>query len=258
MTKRIPPVPHPVKITVATDIELWTTIDPGTKRHRVQCDICKSQVRLTTTGHPDRFFQHRNFCYIKAEREKALVQEQHPTPALAVGHHQRPRYPANSSLSELSTSLSNLRTNSPFRPTVLNHFSQNPLPTSQQPEKPMLCHGTQVDWTPGSIWVSYPYHQHEVRMVGWSPIAFNSKTNTITLRSDKCSGSLSKEEFEAPCRSCRNVPYSTEFRDFIERATEAKPHTPWHYLTSDQMQGLLAKMAAELRILRTKVCIYFF
>ena len=49
------------------------------------------------------------------------------------------------------------------------------------------------------------------------------------------------------------VEHSVEFKSFISRATDAKEHTPWNYLTGEQLLGLLKKMAGQINFLRTKV-----
>jgi hypothetical protein len=78
------------------------------------------------------------------------------------------------------------------------------------------CPGIFVDWTPGDIWGSYPYHQHKVRVVGWQPVGFDSDSNKIQPRSDKCEEKI--ESYDELCPKIFVIPWSLEFKHFMERA----------------------------------------
>jgi hypothetical protein len=132
------------------------------------------------------------------------------------------------------------------------HAGHFPIPTIHVSRRTRICPGVGISWLPGSVWESYPYHQHAMRAVGWMPIGFDPKENKIFIRSDSCANQLFEND-EVPCTRCLLVEHSPEFRRFISRATEAKEHTPWNYLTSEQLLGLLKKMAGQLKILRIKV-----
>jgi len=51
----------------------------------------------------------------------------------------------------------------------------SPNSTIQMPQWVRICPGIGIYWLPGSVWKSYPYHQHAVQAVGWKPIGFNPK-----------------------------------------------------------------------------------
>ena len=160
------------------------------------------------------------------------------------------------SLSGLTTSFSHLQITSPMPSlTVVDpnpqtgYFSIPTIHTSWA----RICPGIVVSWLPGSVWGSYPYHQHAEQAIGWMPIAFDSMANKIFLHSDKCVIQLFEQD-KAPCTCCLLVKHSVEFKSFISRATEAKEHTLWNFLTGEQLLGLLKKMAGQLKTLHTKVC----
>jgi hypothetical protein len=204
---------------------------------------------LTRSANPNAFLEHRKFCAIREKKKLAAGD-----PTLTSGS------PVNT-LSRLATSFSHLQTASPAPSPIgqnqqarVDDFSIPTIHTSER--RVRICPGIGVPWLPGSIWESYPYHQHAVREVGWTPIGFDSKANMIFIRSDNCANQLFEED-EAPCTRCLIVEHSAEFKSFISRATEAKEHTPWNYLTSEQLLGLLKKMAGQLNFLRTKVHLFY-
>ena len=170
-----------------------------------------------------------------------------------------------SSVSGITSSFSNLHASSPNptpAPEMLDsrvlrpqaHASHAASVPSIQISKLELCPGVEIVWAPGSIWSTYPYHQHLIYTIGWTPASFNKTENKIYLRSDKCLGELSEFDL-SPCVECRIIPYSSCFKDFSQRAKEAmdSEHTPWDYLTSEQLQGLAKRLVCDLKKLRTKV-----
>jgi hypothetical protein len=251
MTKAAPTLTEPTTIAVAQGVVLKTTIDPHTKRHLLVCDICKKTIRLTKSANPNAFFEHRKFCAIREAKKSADYDiPDTPTSTSRSSNTLQSQY----SLSGLATSFSHLQTASPMpspiaRNTQVDFFS---IPTVHKSRWVKICPGIGVSWLPGSVWETYPYHQHATRAVGWTPIGFDSEANKIFIRSDNCANQLFEED-AAPCTRCLMVEHSVEFKSFISRATEAKEHTPWNYLTSEQLLGLLEKMAGKLNFLRTKV-----
>ncbi|KIM39217.1 hypothetical protein M413DRAFT_29401 [Hebeloma cylindrosporum] len=254
MTKAAPPLTEPATIKVGGGRALTTTIDPLTKYHLIACDICQKTIQLTKSANPNAFFVHRKSCSnrITSESGPSNVSQQDALEPTGRDSHQRQH-----SLSRLSTSFSHLQTASPMpSPTVVDsnpradYFS---IPVIHTSRPTRICPGIGVSWLPGSVWESYPYHQHAARAVGWMPIGFDPKANKIFLRSDKCAMELFEND-EAPCTRCLLVEHSVEFKSFISRATEVKEHTPWNYLTGEQLLGLLKKMAGQLNTLRTKAC----
>ena len=263
MPKGLPAATEPVSIVVAEGIVLKTTIDPLTKKHQVICDVCNKKVRLTKSAHPHGLFEHRKFCIIRERKQKS---ENQPSSSIfRVSNPVQPhvgsgsgRIPRLHSLSGIIASFSEMQTECPIPSPTINsapfsgHFQ---VPIIRRPRPARNCPGSEIDWKAGSIWQTYPYHQHELRLsgLGWRPIGFNSKDNNIILRSEKCAIELFEFD-ESPCSNCRAIQYSVEFQNFVSRATQLpKDHTPWNFLTAEQMLALLKKMAAQLKNLRTKV-----
>lgn len=81
-----------------------------------------------------------------------------------------------------------------------------------------LCSGVTVPWQPGSVWTTYPYQRHE-NSIGWMPISFSGKRNTITICADSCQGH--SDQLEGPCRLCKALPDSVKFHDFVQQASRA-------------------------------------
>lgn len=59
--------------------------------------------------------------------------------------------------------------------------SDNDLPSSKHPK----CQGILVQWTPGSVWDTYPFHCHETCTFPWELIRI-SNHNWLCLRSTSC------------------------------------------------------------------------
>ncbi|KAK6996275.1 hypothetical protein R3P38DRAFT_2565915, partial [Favolaschia claudopus] len=114
------------------------------------------------------------------------------------------------------------------------------------------CPGIGVKWTTGSVWGDYPYILHENPDIGWEPISFDSQTNTIYFRSDRCKGSSQGNSTKA-CQPCEQLPSSVTFANVQERAKEVKSHTNLRYLTSRQKDALIAKLLRQVEIMRTQI-----
>ena len=253
MPKGLPAATEPVSIVVAEGIVLKTTIDPLTKKHQVQCDICNKKVRLTKSAHPHWLFEHRKYCIIR-ERKR---QSENPPPASTIFRVSNPvqphvraavsigreieRIPRAHSLSGIITSFSEMHTASPIPSPTINstpfsdHFQ---VPIIRKPRPERSCPGSEIDWQAGSIWQTYPYHQHESRVSGWRPVAFNSKDNKIILRSEKCAIELYEYD-ESPCYNCRAIQYSVEFQKFVSRATQVVPKEHKRSLKCGEFQNQL-------------------
>lgn len=114
------------------------------------------------------------------------------------------------------------------------------------------CPGVLIHWDAGSIWETYPYAFHTTKASGWVPISYGENENSIQLRSNKCKHPVGGSSGHT-CIACQTLRYSHEFRTFVEHATEAKPKTPWDYLSHKQQRQLMKKMRAQLVQLRTQL-----
>jgi hypothetical protein len=255
--------------------QLSTSIDPDSGTHYIDCHRCGDSITLTVTGHLRNFYNHINGTVCKKNLSKDGV---HNTGSRSSAFHLQtsssssvsPSESPISSVSGIISSFSNLHASSPHGPhptpvpeildsrvlrphasASASHASAASIPSIQIP-KLELCPGVEISWAPGSIWSTYPYHQHLIHTIGWTPASFNKTENKIYLRSDKCAGELSEFDL-SPCMECRIIPYSSRFEDFMQRAKEAMKHTPWDYLTSEQLQGLAKRLVCNLKKLRTQV-----
>lgn len=195
MTKSIQPVTAPVEIRVPGAPSIMTTIDIQTGKHIIECDLCRSSITLTIGANPKAFFDHRTGARLVCSQ--TIIRKGLPNP---------------------------LPKDLPPRIVV----SKAPRYVDELP-----CPGLAIQWRPGSIWGTYPYRQHEIYAVGWTPVSFGAENDEIFLHSDRCSLKILETD-EPPCIQCRLLEYSSKFREFMERATMAKPHTPWELLTMAQ------------------------
>ncbi|KAF8154482.1 hypothetical protein B0H34DRAFT_860372 [Crassisporium funariophilum] len=118
-----------------------------------------------------------------------------------------------------------------------------------------LCKEERVEWTPGSVWDTFPYQQHADNTIGWKPFLLDSD-KWIQLRSNECKKYLTthKERELQACVNCLKIPNSASFRKCIERLKDdAAPHTPWRFLTPYQTRGLLLASRKQNNLMKLKV-----
>jgi hypothetical protein len=163
------------------------------------------------------------------------------TSRLPQPHHSAQNSPSNPIISRFPTT---------FTPAKASDLIPKSVPFPS-------CPGILVDWCPGCVWSTYPYHRHRHPNVKWKPIAFvrRGEQDYIRLRSHKCTGKSDSHNVPVePCRSCDRVPRSREFRAFLAHAeTDPLPHTPAEYLNAKQFQAALDRKAKELKRKNAKV-----
>jgi len=223
-----------------SSIQLEIVKHPDSSKPSVACDLCDKLIEMTASGSLSYFSQHRGSKSCKRKERvrqaaavtrdaqiilqtlvpsrntvpsashQSLSLNEHlhdvPLPALPPGPLYQPftvtslGLPSidNDELSDLAVSMADLRSSSPVPD----------IDSSQE------CTGVLVEWTAGSVWDTYPYHQHGVRNHPWEPIGFEGNDN-----------------WRLCCRKCAAIPSSSAFRKFVGRATDAAEHTPYLYLT---------------------------
>jgi len=267
MSSALPAVPDSIGFRV-DGLQLYTDVDPTTGLHYLQCNRCSEVITLTVTGNPRNFIRH---------------QEGNSCPRLAKSRglsHPAFERPSRLHVPAFSTAPSSLFSEGPSArlPAIISSFSRmhahspTPPPETPSPQSshfhvpdtsdnnipsiiitaPPQCPGVEVPWSPGSIWSTYPYHQHKLRSLGWRPTGFIEDENKILLRSDQCQIDLSESE-NSPCIECQVIPHSLSFQNFMEKAEDVKENTPWDYLTHEQLVKIMKKMSQQLKTLRTKV-----
>jgi hypothetical protein len=245
------PSPHEWRTTpLVIDVDglqVSTSIDAESGTHYIDCHRCGDSITLTVTGHPRNFYNHINGNVCKRN-----LSRNHNNPSQSSTFH------VQTSVSGIISSFSNLHASSPNptpAPEMLDsrmlrshasHVATPPSVPSIQIPKLALCPGAEIVWAPGSIWSTYPYHQHLIHTIGWTPASFNKTKDKLFLCSDKCAGELSEFDF-SPCVECRMIPYSSRFKDFMHRAEEAMEYTPWNYLTFEQLQCLAKRLVCDLK-----------
>ena len=116
------------------------------------------------------------------------------------------------------------------------------------------CPGIAVDWAPGSVWDTYPYQVHAHRSLGWQPIAFSKATNTITIRTDSCTGD--SKQHDTACQYCGGLPSTTTFRDFVDQATNISEFANSEYLNARQLQTAMRWLSIKCHELQIQVLFF--
>ncbi|KAF4567094.1 hypothetical protein EYR40_006090 [Pleurotus pulmonarius] len=119
------------------------------------------------------------------------------------------------------------------------------------------CTGVIVEWTPGSVWDTYPYQSHgSSYQIGWSIVGFESNKH-LRLRALACTTLIDAQnrwELNArACTPCLEIPNSSAFISFMRRAEHANEHTPYSFLSPRQLLLLLVKSTEEIHMLRTRL-----
>lgn len=125
-------------------------------------------------------------------------------------------------------------------PSAASSRATSRIPSS----KHFMCLGVLVKWEAGSIWDTYPFHQHATREYPWEPIHVENEM-WIRLRADSCS--MSTTNSTAVCEECTGIPNSLKYRRAMQRASSALDHTAWSYLTHKQLLARARLMADQLR-----------
>lgn len=118
------------------------------------------------------------------------------------------------------------------------------------------CSGVEIVWSPGSIWDTYPYHQHSSRVMQWTISGVDEARNLLIIRPVTCKGRLSSMNEAMACSACMAIPASQRFKDLESRAAQEDPHhhTVDAYLNARQLQRIMQSQRAMIRSLRTQVC----
>jgi hypothetical protein len=254
---KMPPIRHATLVNVG-DCELPTTVG-NDGIHRVQCDFCFTTIKLTTGAHPERILKHRAPCkarYLRARLPPATAAV--PEAPRARGRSTQPKasgshlfHPYSRSSSYHSDASSASQTSAP------------PTPTSAPPSTGSFvlirkCQEVDFEWTPGSIWTTYPYQQHAAREMGWTIIRLNEKKNTLGIQAKDCRINLPERSSSMSCDACLCLLASDGLSRLAARAKEPVPHKnmPTQFLNAHQMAHVLRENSMTMQTLRTQVRIY--
>ena len=120
---------------------------------------------------------------------------------------------------------------------------------------PNACTGVLVQWTPGTIWETYPFPSHSFVEHPWDIIEFCPPSH-LYLRSKACTGAISAGGYDSICHQCLWIPSCDAYKTIQKRAHNAPPHTPHHLLAFHQLSGIpktLRKMLNEARLKVTEI-----
>ncbi|KAG1737819.1 uncharacterized protein EDB91DRAFT_1054829 [Suillus paluster] len=120
-------------------------------------------------------------------------------------------------------------------------------------EQPSVCNGIILNWPVGTVFETYPWTQHEygAKSLGYNFCAVEKNGKTFRIRSHKCSGFAG--EGEDACCTCRSAQTTKAHLMIEERAHVALPHTPYLFLTHQQLCELLRATNKQLNKYKLKV-----
>ncbi|TFK89183.1 hypothetical protein K466DRAFT_611332, partial [Polyporus arcularius HHB13444] len=107
------------------------------------------------------------------------------------------------------------------------------------------CKGALVEWLPGSIWSTYPYHRHLKHDFPWEPVAVENE-KWIRIRASTCLVHLLRPE-EDVCGECTSIAHSKRLSDVMTHSAEAPLHTQHWTLTHAQLLAALQKLSTLQR-----------
>ncbi|KAJ7362430.1 hypothetical protein DFH08DRAFT_799463 [Mycena albidolilacea] len=277
MAPRALPETKPVTLQLVGNVKFLTSIDAGGVHHAT-CDICGSDIKLTTTANPYRLQSHRTACLKLAEKKQLKTLHPLNTLEVPISSSSQPRLgldiPDNEAGETTPTRSSTPILPEPSTPTNPRQ-NRRPGPGPARPgrhvrteslvqitdfmaslntDSPVLpdllsgppsCPGLEIPWMAGSMWGTYPYGLHEAKDVGWEPICFNSQQNNCLAREGDANGTT--------CANCQRLPRTAAFFKVQARAIEVKEHTPWQYLTATQQRALVSKLTKTCNDLRTEL-----
>lgn len=122
-------------------------------------------------------------------------------------------------------------------------------PRSHQPTL-TTCSGVLIQWTPGTIWETYPFPSHSFVNHPWDIIEFRPPSH-LFLRSKDCAGTVGASTHGTVCHECLWIPQCDAYKTIEKRARNAPPHTPHHLLAFHQLSCIpktLRKMLNESRL----------
>ncbi|XP_006455832.1 hypothetical protein AGABI2DRAFT_121753 [Agaricus bisporus var. bisporus H97] len=227
---RAVPLQEDTTITLEDGTQFRTLYDSAMKRHIVTCNICFDKIKLAATANSYPLEKHRKTCQQGQDKLN------------------NPRFRARGDVFEASGSFDLQLL---FRSASASFESRNNTNRIQ-----VECPGQWVQWSPGSIWETYPFRLHKSKELGWTPIGIDDMSNALVLRARRCWKQvdvIDDEDGPGSCAACKGVPHSIEFRKVVERARDVKEHTPWMYLTDQQKERLMRQMTLTIRRLRVRI-----
>ena len=261
----------------------------GTAGHGRPCEICSKVIGLGTNGSLYTYNLHIKACQKKAsiDRSNSLpaapstaatlsgIHRSTPLSPLIIGGHldtslspspsptHSPTSPLTSvsfdvgSDSDIHLSASVQVTPDPPFVNANPAISINP-PSDDLPSPTIIlyqptlitCSGVLVQWTPGTIWETYPFPSHSFVNHPWDIIEFRPPSH-IFLRSKDCTGIVDAGTRGVVCHECLWIPQCDAYKTIEKCARSAPPHTPHHLLAFHQLSCIpktLRKMLNEARL----------
>jgi hypothetical protein len=230
-----PPKVGPVSVDVGNNISLLTSYNPLNGEHTLVCDLCDFSMDIGRAARAGNFIKHRNSGPCIAGQE--VYQASKPTPTLSIDtsnlqptsgpstaatlyftplstHSTSPLSRFEPGTSTLSRSTSHSNISAPLsmhsRSSSLSGLT-SALTIGSPTEQPLLsCPNFRIHIK--CVWFDYAYSAHAGTTYAWQPVAIHPETNSLTLRSIKCTGR--KSHWQELCSSCLLVRQ----KDFLKRA----------------------------------------
>ena len=285
-----PPSPTPLYLTFNSDPSTPTyetvqvTLANGRTTQGRACEICGRVIVIGSKGSLHAFNTHKTACEQKrgssgtpystksgnrtrslsvAPSMASLSPLMIPSPSLSPslpGSPTSPLYspilsPVNSPLYVASNSEDHGTPTDPGSPLItVNPPSDDPGPLhiSLPQALPVTCTGITVQWTPGTIWETYPFASHSFVRHPWQILKV-CPPGHLRLHSAHCTSMVSMGGFKSVCHDCLRIPKSEGFQTIQKRAEGASPHTPHRFLSFQQLSAIPKKMTRLLDQARIKV-----
>ncbi|KAF6753825.1 hypothetical protein DFP72DRAFT_1069028 [Ephemerocybe angulata] len=271
-SKKVIPVTTPAIITFGT-VTIVTIIDSISGVHRASCDLCLRLVNLTTTGNPKRLVDHREACLLNSLRKE---QRRAPVSSPSSGSASTEAAPTEGALPDASPPSSSRQSRAPASDHRFFPYSQPSSRSSSAHSRQSTessdtndsdscsvdassldgsrgCPGVEIEWTPGSIWDTYPYHQHSSRDMKWTIVRVDEDRNVLGIRSTDCEARLAPTNEALACALCLGLPGSDQLAKMKQRAEGTSPYSPYSYLNAKQMFTIMQNQRALVGSLRSKL-----
>jgi hypothetical protein len=179
-----------------------------------------------------------------------------PTPITPVPDTPTPDHPVFRFPPPLHVSASSTVESSSSATNTLPHVSMSEIAENVSPTTTAYqlvpCSGFKRAFP--SIYRGYAFGAHDESDMDWDPVGLDKVSKQIVFRASACTGALVPAG-EA-CTPCHYIAVSDKFCNFLDRANlevDEHDHLPYNFLTLDQSNKLLRKIALIARHSATEV-----
>lgn len=208
----------------------------------VRCPVCKSWFTLPKNKSPTQFLRHWSACSTLLVAAPLIPMGQ-VLSQLTISETPRTLMSGASSATSTTPVPTSERSSCSGAAVALVHQAPANLSVTEHP-----CPGFVVQLDRALKW--YPHACHQDKDMGWFPIKFDKNGQDMTIQSTRCAGTTVGNQ---PCLACTLACNSQDLQVFLDRIAEAPEHTPYHYLSWEQLLVLVQRYQRECTHLQTTV-----